>query len=517
MHINKRRRVALREKFNMFRTWLNRILLRDALRTDVLLVIGAVLAAHAAADDPPNIVLIIADDLGYGELSPDASHPIPTPNLDRLIAGGTYCTNGYVTAPFCAASRAGLMAGRYQTRFGFEFNPIGHVNEEPGVGMPRREYLLPEMLRDAGYSTGLIGKWHLGGAAEFHPLRHGFEEFFGFLHEGHFFVPPPYDSAARQDDSDSFSITTMLRRAALPPGSKDGLWISPDGRLVLHDRMRHNEPPYDANNPILQDGQPVVVDQYLTRVFGSRAENFIKRHQQQQRPYFLTLAFSAVHSPLQAPTDVVDRFADLNDIHRQIFAAMYTEMDDAVGRVLDQIDRGPTADNTLVIFLSDNGGPTRELTSSNAPCRGEKGQVYEGGLRVPFVARWPGHIPAGRVVDTPVISLDIYETCRVAVGGDVEGPGQPDGTDLVCLLNGDCADERSLFWRVGNRKAVRRGPWKLISQSDRGARQKAQWRLFNVDSDVGESTDMKSQQPTIADELLQAWQNANADMVDAKW
>lgn len=507
-------------------------------------VSAADIAVSAAGEAPPNIVLIIADDLGYGELSADGSHPIPTPHLDRLIQEGAYCTNAYVTAPFCAASRAGLMTGRYQTRFGFEFNPIGHVNEEPGVGMPRAEYTLPEMLRDAGYSTGLIGKWHLGGAAEFHPLRHGFEEFFGFLHEGHFFVPPPFDTAhgvprrvalaGRGGEavdrgelrsfehrwnlrSSEIPITTMLRRKVLPAGA-EGRWTSPDGRLVLHDAMGHNEPPYDANNPILHDGQPVVVDQYLTRVFGSRADEFIKRHQRQRRPFFLTLAFSAVHSPLQAPTDVVESFSDIDDVQRRTFAAMYTEMDDAIGRVLDRIDRGGSRENTLVVFLSDNGGPTRELTSSNAPLRGQKGQVFEGGLRVPFAVRWPGKIPAGQVVDTPVISTDIYETCRVAVGAKDNGQSRRDGVDLLPILNDQPTDERTLFWRVGNRRAARRGNWKLVAQTNRAWKdQSSQWQLINLNDDIEEAIDVSEQHAEKRTELESAWQMLNEQMVERLW
>lgn len=510
----------------------------------ILAIITICLARSTHADAPPNIVLIIADDLGYGELSADASHQIPTPNLNRLIDTGTYCSNAYVTAPFCAASRAGLMTGRYQTRFGFEFNPIGHVNEQPGVGIPQSEYTLPEMLRDAGYATGLVGKWHLGGSAEFHPLRHGFEEFFGFLHEGHFFVPPPYDSAAgvprdvglaaqhgeRPDGNalrefalrwgtrpNEIPITTMLRRKSLPPGY-EGRWASPDGRLVLHDALGHNEPPYDANNPILQDGQPVVVDQYLTRVFGGRATEFIRRHQREQRPYFLTLAFSAVHSPLQAPSDVVEKFQDLGDIHRQIFAAMYTEMDDAIGRVLDQIDRHESRKNTLVIFLSDNGGPTRELTSSNAPLRGQKGQVFEGGLRIPFVIRWPGRVLEGAVSNAPVISTDIFETCRVATESTINEDVTRDGRDLLPIINGASTEERDLYWRVGNRRALRRGPWKLIAQPDKQWGGPASgWKLVNLADDLSEATDVAADQAEIAKDLESAWDTFNGQMVERLW
>ena len=194
----------------------------------------------------PNIVILLADDLGYGELGCQGNTEIPTPHIDSIAANGVRFTNGYVTAPFCSASRAGLITGRYQTRFGYEFNPIGHHNELPGVGLPQGEETLAERLRQAGYVSGLIGKWHLGGHAEFHPYRHGFDEFFGFTHEGHYFVPPPWDG-----------VTTWLRRSVLPGGGR-GRFTSADGRVIYSTHMNGTEPAYDANNPIVRGGQPVV-------------------------------------------------------------------------------------------------------------------------------------------------------------------------------------------------------------------------------------------------------------------
>ena len=433
-------------------------------------------AQPPAAERPPNVVLLIADDLGAGELSPDRSHPIPTPHLDRLIAGGAYCTAGYVTAPYCAASRAGLITGRYQTRFGFEFNPVGHRNELPGVGLPASEVTLPEMLRAGGYATGLVGKWHLGGAAEFHPLRHGFDEFFGFLHEGHFYAPPPYAG-----------LTTMLRRARLPFGSKGDVWTSDDGSMLLHTRTGRHEPPYDANNPVLRDGQPVLEAEYLTRAFTREAVSFIDRHS--ERPFFLQLAYSAVHSPLQAPTDRVDEFAAIDDPQRQIFAAMYAELDDSVGAVLDALDRRGLTDETLVVFLSDNGGPTVELTSSNAPYRGGKGQLFEGGVRVPFVVRWPGRVPAGAVVDTPVVSTDIFETARRLAGVTLDDGVERDGRDLLPVLNGEAGPLRTVFWRMGEKWALRRGDEKVVRHRATDAGRTA-WvvDLFDLAADPAEST-----------------------------
>ena len=271
-----------------------------------------------AAEVFPNIVIIVADDLGYAE-APGGN--VPTPHIDALAATGVRFTQGYVTAPFCAASRAGLVTGRYQTRFGFEFNPIGARNDEPGIGLPVGETTLAERLRDeAGYASALIGKWHLGGTAPFHPMRRGFDEFFGFLHEGHTYTPPPHDGAI-----------TWLRRKSLPGGA-EGRWTSADGRLTLSTHMGHREPDYDANNPIIRASQPLSEPGNLIDAFTRESAAFIERNR--ERPFFLLLAHNAVHSPMQADEDYFERFAGIGDIHRRLFAAMLAHLDDSVGRVI---------------------------------------------------------------------------------------------------------------------------------------------------------------------------------------
>ena len=217
------------------------------------------LTMPAPAAERPNVVILLADDLGYGELGCQGNPEIPTPHIDSIARNGVRFTEGYVTAPNCSPSRAGLLTGRIRTRFGHEFNPIGARNEDPDAGLPLEQKTLANVLHDAGYATAAIGKWHLGGTAACHPLRRGFDEFFGFLHEGHFFVPPPYRG-----------VTTMLRRKALPDG-REGRWASPDGRLVLSTHMGHDEPPYDADNPILRGGQPVAENAYLTDALAREA------------------------------------------------------------------------------------------------------------------------------------------------------------------------------------------------------------------------------------------------------
>jgi arylsulfatase B len=465
-------------------------------------------AVSSAAEIParrPNLVLLIADDLGYGEPGCYGGD-LPTPHIDELARQGVRFTSGYVTAPFCAASRAGLMTGRYQTRFGFEFNPIGARNEEPHIGLPPGEKTLAEVLRDAGYATGLMGKWHLGGTARYHPQRRGFDEFFGFLHEGHTFAP------LRRTD-----VTTWLRRKRLPDGSL-GRWTSPAGRVIWSTHMGHHEPDYDANNPILRGSQPVEERDYLTTAFNREAVGFIERHQHQ--PFFLCLSYSAVHSPMQAIDADLSRFAHIEDIHRRIFAGMLASLDDSVGRILVTLRETGLEENTCVVFLSDNGGPTRELTSRNAPLRGEKGSLYEGGIRVPFAIRWPGVLPAGRVEDRPVVSLDVFATLLAAVDlPDGAAPKLPgDGVDLRSYLSGDEAETppRTLFWRVGPKGALRQGPWKLVRDGSCRSGEAA-WELYDLSRDIGEQRNLAAEQPDRLQTLREHYTRLNGEMIDPLW
>lgn len=450
-----------------------------------------------AADRRPNILFIVADDLGYGEPGCYGGKDIPTPNIDALAASGVRFTNGYVTAPICAPSRAALLTGRYQTRFGFEFNPIGAKNTLPGIGLPVAEKTLGDRLRNAGYATSLVGKWHLGGTAEFHPIRRGFDEFFGFLHEGHFYVPPPWNG-----------VTTWLRRTALPDGGQ-GRWTSPDERIVWSTRIGYREPDYDADNPLLRESQPVAEPGNLTDAFAREARDFIVRHKAQ--PFFLYLAFNAVHSPMQGADAYMKKFAHISDIQRRIFAAMLANLDDSIGRVLAQLRDSGLEENTLIIFLSDNGGPTEELTSSNAPLRGGKGELWEGGIRIPYIVSWKGHAPGGRVVDAPVTSMDMNATALEVAGVTVD-KAKLDGASLLPLLTENPAPalHDTLFWRLGRKNALRHGDWKLIR--DGGA-----WQLFDLAHDIAETTDLAAREPDRVRELSAEWDRWNAGQLAPLW
>jgi arylsulfatase B len=477
------------------------------LRIGIVAILGAwgcvAVAADAAADPQrPNVVVLIADDLGYAELGCQGNRDIPTPHIDSLAAAGVRFTSGYVTAPFCAASRAGLLTGRYQTRFGFEFNPIGERNADPAIGLPRDVPTLAARLHAAGYATGLVGKWHLGGTAAYHPQRRGFDEFFGFLHEGHTYVLPT-----------DRSVATWLRRKALPDGGQ-GRWTSGDGRLILSTHLGSNEPPYDADNPFLRGSQPVAEPDYLTDAFTREAAEFIVQHR--ERPFFLCVAYNAVHSPMQATLEDLERFAHLPDVQRRIFAAMLHRLDAGVGTILGTLSAEQLERRTIVWFISDNGGPTRELTSSNAPLRGGKGELYEGGVRVPFLVRWPGVVAPGRVEATPVSSLDIAATSLAAAGVPVDA-GELDGIDLrpLLALGGTADAPRSLFWRVGEWAALRQGDFKLVRQSGREG--PGDWQLYNLADDAAETHNLAADEPERRDRLLQEWERLNAQMQPPSW
>lgn len=424
----------------------------------------------------PNILLFFADDLGYGELGMQGNKQIPTPHIDSLAKNGIRFTDGYVSAPYCCPSRAGLLTGRMQTRFGHEFNAVGKQNLQPHVGLPTDEITIANVLKQAGYVTGLIGKWHLGGTEKYHPQKRGFDEFYGFLHEGHFYVPPPYKG-----------VTS---------------------------RLRPNEPPYDADNPVMRGTKAIVEKEYFTKALTREAIRFIERHKEE--PFFLYLAYSAVHSPMQAPNDDLDQFKDIRDSHRRLFAAMLTEMDDSIGAVLAKLRDLGLEEDTLIFFVSDNGGPTAELTSSNLPLRGGKGQLWEGGVRIPFVMQWKGRIPGGQTVSHPVISLDILPTAAAAAGTKVKH--KIDGVNLLPHLSGKLKTppHEVLFWKYGDNVALRKGKWKLVKQRERG-KKSALFQLYDLSADIGETKDLSGQFPKIRQELQRTAAGFVSEMAEPLW
>jgi len=435
-------------------------------------VLSAVRDRDAAR--PPNVLVILADDLGYGELGCQGyTRDVPTPHIDSLAAHGVRFTSGYVSGPYCSPTRAGLLTGRYQQRFGHEFNPGPASRTPPTVGLPLSERTLGDHFQAAGYATGWFGKSHLGYAPPFHPCRRGFGEFFGFLGGMHDFL-----DAAK-----------------------------------------------DLTNPILRGTTPVSQLDYTTDAFGREAAEFIGRNAAQ--PWLCYLAFNAVHAPLQATPERLERFAAIANPKRQAFAAMLSAMDDAIGTVLATVRERGLENDTLVVFLSDNGGPTPSITSGNGPLRGFKSQTWEGGIRVPFLMQWKGHIPAGLVEDRPVIQLDILPTALAAAGIPLPADAAIDGVNLLPSVTGqsDRAPHDTLYWRFGPQLALRQGDWKLVKApgggvdgEPRDGRADARdAELYNLRDDIGETRNLATTNPEKVRELVAAWERINAEMIDPLW
>ncbi|WDQ14597.1 sulfatase-like hydrolase/transferase [Rhodopirellula sp. P2] len=450
---------------------------------------------NPAKASPPNLVVIIADDLGYGETGMMGNAEIPTPAIDALARSGVRCTSGYVTSSYCSPSRAGFLSGRYQSRFGYDLNPTGERNHHPNAGLPPEQSTFVQHLQAAGYQTSLIGKWHLGTRPPQLPTAKGFDRFFGFLHEGHFYVPgPPFEN-----------VWTMLRDRSLAAGQ-----FQTNGNTIRGNYARINEPAYDANNPVLQDSQPLDEWKYLTDTITEQAVETIS--QSASSPFATVVSYNAVHSPMQATLEDHESARHIQDPQRRIFAGMLIALDRGVGRILETLDHHHLRQDTLVIFFSDNGGPTAELTSSNAPLRGGKGSLYEGGVRIPMVWSMPGVIPADAEEQTPVLSLDIAATFLPMALND-SPPNNLDGINVLPWIGRDTPPSaRPLWWRMPRgARALRQGKWKFVQ-----ARKDQPIELFDLESDLSESEDLSASHPDRLQELLAVWESMQTDMPPAK-
>ena len=463
---------------------------------------AAIYAADAAPAARPNILVIVIDDMGYGDPGYMGNREIPTPHLDALARSGVICTAGYVTASVCSPSRCALMTGRYQTRFGSERLVLGRKNRDQRTGLPLSERTLAEVLRAAGYATGAFGKWHLGGAPPQYPLRRGFDEFFGFLNEGHYYVPPPYQG-----------VVSYLRRKHLPAGAR-GTYT--EGDITWSNLLDHDEPPYDDDNSILRGDQRVEEPDYLTDALTREAIGFIERHK--QKPFFLYLPYNAVHSPMQTAKKYLARFANIRDLHRRVFAGMLANLDDGIGQVIAKLRAERLDDNTLVFLISDNGGPTRETTASNRPLRGGKGDLYEGGIRIPFLVAGRRFVPAGLTYKQPVIATNVFATCLAVAGIKMPTDRVMDGVNLLPHLRGEAAGppHATLYWRMDNLAALRQGDLKIVIQNIRDPAHR-RIELFELASDLSETRDLAANRPRVAEGLFSTWQQLNRQMVPPNW
>ncbi len=423
-------------------------------------LLGALLLSSpllTRAADRPNIVVIVSDDAGYNEVSMHGSKLFPTPHIDSIAANGVRFSNGYVSGSVCSPTRAGLLTGRYQNRFGHEFN-IPPVYSETN-GLPLTETTIADVLKSTGYRTIALGKWHLGYAPKFHPLERGFTDYYGFL----------------QGQRRYFPLKNATR---------------------LNQLLRDREPVY-----------PESFD-YMTDELARAGAEYIAKHAAD--PFFMYVAFNATHGP----HDALD--SDLAEIREGggnlKLRAMTLALDRAVGVLLDALEKQALTGNTLVVFVNDNGGASGH---DNAPLRGQKGNTWEGGIRVPFAMQWPSVLPKGAVFDHPVISLDIFPTLMVAAGVG-SSPGKAlDGVNLVPFLTGkDTArPHQTLFWKNGTSWAVRDGDLKLAVGDTRTESPE----LFDLSADIGEARNLAAERPGDVIRLQQLYANWKRGFPETPW
>lgn len=435
----------------------------------------AFLSVISLAAERPNILVIVADDLGYADIGVHGGRDVPTPNIDALAASGLRCTNGYVPAPYCSPSRAGFLTGRNPTRFGHEFNP--HVGEETRLGPPLDQRTIADELRGAGYATGLIGKWHQGFSPEHHPQSRGFDDYFGFLVGGH--------------------------------------------NYLLHKDAEAKFGSAHSHDMIYRSRELQKLDGYTTDLFTDEAISFSDRHT--NKPWFLYLAYNAVHTPLEVLEKYGARVpASITDPSRRGYLSLLIGLDDCIGRLTAHLRETGRDKNTLIFFFSDNGGSGRKPffaynTGLNTPLRGDKGQTLEGGIRVPFFVSWPGKLPAGKTYDQPVTTLDILPTACALAGAKV-ATGL-DGVNLLPHLTGkeSAAPHAALYWRFGPQKAIRQGQWKLVDVRDFAAKTQSGWQLYDLSKDPGEAHNLATTEPQRVAELSAAWDTWNAHNVAPLW
>ena len=423
-------------------------------------------AQSVSAEDPPNIIILMSDDAGYADFGfqPNVSEDYKelTPRIDSIAAAGCRFSSAYMSGCVCSPSRAGMMTGRYQQRFGHDNNiPPGYMEG----GLPLTETLISNRLKEYGYQTGLIGKWHLGYPDEYHPNRRGFDYFYGCLQGSRKYFP-------------------------------------------IEDVSPHRV--------FLENDQPTEETGYVTDRIGDGACKFIADNKDE--PFFLFVSFTAPHGPLEAKPEHLEKLAGITKPKRKKNAGLIVSLDENVGKILDQLDALELSENTIVIFTNDNGGQT-QYAANNSPLQGHKGQLWEGGIRVPMALRWPAKVQAGVVIDDPVISLDLLPTFVQAAGQEVQTDWELDGESLLARLTGEIDElpERSLYWRRNGPKgaiAMRRGDWKMLYLR---AEKDSEPKLFNVAEDIGEVYDLAAHQASKLRELTERASSWESGLKEPLW
>lgn len=432
------------------------------IRIGVVLSLAFLFSTAYAQTKRPNVVIILADDLGYRDVGFQGfDKEIKTPNIDALAKSGVRFTNAYVSCPVCSPSRAGLLTGRYQEKFGHEHNPAPDIEDRGKFGLPLDQVTLANVMKNAGYATGAIGKWHEGTKPEYRPQKRGFDEFFGFLGGAHGYLNSKIETG--------------------------------------------------GENSIRRGDQPVDEPAYLTDAIGREAVSFIDRHQKE--PFFLYVPFNAVHTPQAAPPRYQKPFEDVTDHKRHMLLSMLYALDENVGKIVSKIRDAGLEDNTLIIFFSDNGGPTDSNGSENVPLRGYKGQVWEGGIRIPFAMHWKGQISGDQVIDQKIISLDLFPTILAATGTTPDEKPNLDGVNLLPLVKGEAkfTAHETLYWRFSPAWAIRDGDFKLLLTRD------GKKGLYDLSKDIGEKKNLLDAMPDKAAQLQQKYDAWAAKLPKPLW
>lgn len=457
----------------------------------------------------PNVIILLADDLGKYDISLYGGKSAPTPTIDSLAASGVTFTDGYVSAPICSPSRAGLLTGRYQQRFGHELQPgdrypknnleyltvkyILNTNDwhpNPKIeypnsnaiasqGLPQSEITFADLAKKEGYATGIIGKWHLGHTKGFTPLERGFDYHYGFYQAFSLYAPEDSPDLINHHHTD---FTDKV------------IWGN--GRV--------------GTGKIRRDTTIIEEKAFLTEKFAEEAEAFIDKNK--KKPFLLYVPFNAPHTPFQVRKQYYDRFAHVKDENKRVYYAMISALDDAIARILKKVKAEGLEENTLIVFASDNGGATYTHATTNTPLKGGKFSHFEGGINVPFVLKWKGKIKAHTVYQQPVSSLDIFSTVAAVIGAKLPQDRIYDGVNLIEKVNKNQEAHKALFWRSGDAKAIRSGVWKLVISG----KNKQQW-LYNLQKDKSESTNVASQNPAKVQELQVALQTWEKGLIKPLW
>ena len=460
---------------------------------------------------PPNIILLVADDLGPYEVSAYGVEHISTPNIDQIGNDGVVFEEGYATAPTCAPARAGLMTGRVQNRYGFEtqvmeFYPSNYVEYISGrwlvdtgefvvkarpsfpsawqvhkQGVPPSEIMLSEILKKYDYDTALIGKWHLGVHREQIPHARGFDYQYGFYGASSLYTPEKNWSGVINHEHKAFSSQHQWKT-----GRKD-------------------------QAAILRNGEEIEEDEYLTYAIRDEITEYIEEHKDE--PFFIYAAFSAPHVPFQAPVEYYCMYPHVKDENKRVYYAMISALDDSIGEITQKLEDLELEEDTLIFFISDNGGASYTHATDNGPLKGGKLTQFEGGIRVPFMMKWKGKIPPGTRYEYPVSSTDIFTTSVAAAGGVLPSDREYDGVDLLPYVTGKNKERphQALFWRADHIWALRDGDYKLILSTRDG------WaELYNLATDQSEKINLKEQMPELWDKLRDEHEQWQKDKLKAK-